>query len=245
MNDNCLQEAKQTLSDVVYQGIHGRILNSVYPVGYRIPTEQELCAEYSVGRSSVREAIRTLQAHGFLESTRGRGTYVISQYGNQANSLSKWVVDNKESISDYMKVRLAVESLSVKLLISGYTDEKLARLTSIEERFERAIHCVNVPDIIHLDEALHATIAELTDNRLLIEINQKLIEAFVKYRTVTFECDDGYAGAINEHNNLLKAIKCRDTDEALYRLRVHLENSYNITLQSAQLAPLINTKFTQ
>lgn len=223
---------KPVVSDAVYQDISIKIQEGVYPVGTKIPTEQELCTQYMVGRSSIREAIRMLQAYGFLKSKRGSGTYVISRYGNQTDTLNQWIVENQESISDYMHVRQSVESLSLKLFMKSFSAEHLELLQDIERQFEQAIEYVDVKTIVAMDEALHREIANATGNQLLIDINTKLIDAFRQYRNITFECDAGYNSAIKEHRRILEAIQHKDTDEALYALRVHLENSFELTFNT-------------
>ncbi len=227
---------KPAVSDVVYKGISSRIRDGIYPVGFKIPTEQELCAQFSVGRSSVREATSMLQAHGFIKSKRGSGTYVISKFGNQTDTLNQWMVENQESIADYMDVRHSVESLSLKLFIKSYDVSAYNRLQEIESQFEQAIRNVDVDTIVGMDEALHMAIANATGNQLLIDINNKLIEAFRQYRNITFACDAGYESAIAEHRRVLEAIQRQDTDDALYALRIHLENSYKLTFTSISKA---------
>jgi DNA-binding GntR family transcriptional regulator len=49
-----------------------------YPVGQKFPTDQELCARFSVSRHTIREALRDLQQEGVLTRQRGAGTVVAS-----------------------------------------------------------------------------------------------------------------------------------------------------------------------
>lgn len=53
-----------------------RILQGDWPHGAKIPSEEQLCRDYGVSRITMRQAIRTLVEDGFLERTRGRGTFV-------------------------------------------------------------------------------------------------------------------------------------------------------------------------
>ena len=53
-----------------------RILSGDWPPGAKIPTEEQLCRDYGVSRITVRQAVRTLVEDGYLERTRGRGTFV-------------------------------------------------------------------------------------------------------------------------------------------------------------------------
>ncbi len=54
----------------------GRILTGAYPPGLRLPPENELAAEQSCGRSTIREALRYLADQGLVQSRRGSGALV-------------------------------------------------------------------------------------------------------------------------------------------------------------------------
>jgi GntR family transcriptional regulator len=53
-----------------------RILNDVWRPGSRIPPERELAGEFGVARSTVREALETLERSGLVVRHRGSGTFV-------------------------------------------------------------------------------------------------------------------------------------------------------------------------
>lgn len=55
-----------------------RLVEGVYPVGSLIPTEIELAAEFNTSRFTIREALRYLREHGYVERRQGVGTRVIS-----------------------------------------------------------------------------------------------------------------------------------------------------------------------
>lgn len=56
-----------------------KIGTGTYPVGGLLPTEMELCAQYGISRSTVREALRRLRDAGLISRHRRTGTKVISQ----------------------------------------------------------------------------------------------------------------------------------------------------------------------
>lgn len=58
--------------------LEDRVVESVYPLGSLIPTEIELAAEFNTSRFTIREALRYLREHGYVERRQGVGTRVIS-----------------------------------------------------------------------------------------------------------------------------------------------------------------------
>src|SRR5690606_17339772 len=82
------------------------IEDGTWPIGSKIPVESELVAELGVGRSTLREAIRTLANLGMLEPAPGRGTFVRSR-----NPVSLVLADflSQHRAEDVLGVRAALE----------------------------------------------------------------------------------------------------------------------------------------
>ena len=73
--------AARPSSDLLYlqilRSLKDDIVKGVYPVGAQLPTEEELCARFSVSRYTVREALRRLREERLVASRRGAGTVVV------------------------------------------------------------------------------------------------------------------------------------------------------------------------
>src|SRR5437660_5159163 len=61
----------------ILRSLKDEIIRGVYPVGSLLPTEEELCARFSVSRYTVREALRRLRDDRLVASRRGAGTTVV------------------------------------------------------------------------------------------------------------------------------------------------------------------------
>lgn len=64
--------------------LEGRVIDGTYPLGSVMPTEIELAAEFGTSRFTIREALRHLREHGYVERRQGVGTRVVS---NSAQSV--------------------------------------------------------------------------------------------------------------------------------------------------------------
>jgi GntR family transcriptional regulator len=61
----------------VVRALKDEIVSGVFPVGSQLPTEEELCARFSVSRHTVREALRRLREDSLVSSRQGQGTTVV------------------------------------------------------------------------------------------------------------------------------------------------------------------------
>lgn len=213
---------KLSAADRVYSILKKKITDGEVGVGEKIPTENAICISLGVGRSTVREATRMLQAKGYVEIKRGSGTYVVSATGSHAGY--KWLLDNREAIEDYMDVRIAIESLAVQLFIKRATPEDVESLRRNVEEFGHAVEENDGEALAALDEEFHELIARATRNDMLLNINELLADSFRAYRRITFDTDE-HTGALEAHRKITDALQRRDTNDASYYIKNHLATS--------------------
>lgn len=231
-----VDQTKMSISQKVSLLLEQRIAEGEYAVGEKLPTEQEICEEFDVGRSSAREAVRMLQAKGYVEVRRGSGTYVVSAVGMNSDSISSWLLDNSESLRDYMDVRLAIEVLASRLFIKRLTPQKLADLEKALHEFNEAVASGDTARMTLMDGQFHKVIVDGTENELLMSINQLLNESFHKYRQITFRNAGSRDDAVDAHYKIFNSISRRDTNDAVFNIQEHLIVSVDNAIKSAQKA---------
>ena len=67
---------RTSLSDKIIEQIINLISRKVLKPGQRLPSEKDLCKRFGVGRTSIREALRSLAVMGILDGRVGEGTFV-------------------------------------------------------------------------------------------------------------------------------------------------------------------------
>src|SRR5258707_15237549 len=72
-----LRKSNDLLYLQILRSLKDEIVRGIYPVGSQLPTEEELCARFSVSRYTVREALRRLRDDRLVASRRGAGTTVV------------------------------------------------------------------------------------------------------------------------------------------------------------------------
>ena len=118
------------ISSQVVSGIQELIREQGLKPGDRLPTEKAIGEMFGVGRSTVREALRALQALGIVNLQQGRGAFVSEPVDKEERGHT-WFKGLDASIRDYIEIRLAIEPLSVRLAIERAEAEEVAELARI------------------------------------------------------------------------------------------------------------------
>jgi DNA-binding GntR family transcriptional regulator len=103
----------------ILRSLKDEIVRGVYPVGSQLPTEQELCARFSVSRYTVREALRRLRDDRLVASRRGAGTMVVPPASS--DSYVHEVTSFDDLITYATGVRFRIDAMDIIL-----ADAKLA-----------------------------------------------------------------------------------------------------------------------
>lgn len=212
-----------TQSKSIYDELLTMIIDSDYCIGDKFSTEMELCSKYNVSRSTVREAISMLHAKGYVDVIKGSGTYIKSKDPNtETNTLT---IDRIDNLNDFMEIRENVETLAGKLFIKNFDEKNIDKLVKVEKSFENAVKEGKVEKMAMYDESFHRTIFECTGNKLLMNIGEVLSNSFRYYRMKTFANEAYRKDAIIGHNNIIDSLKRKDTSDAKYNIKEHLNKS--------------------
>lgn len=207
----------------VEERIRALIDQSEYAPGAKLPTEMELCQRLSVGRGTVREAFRLLQAKGVVEIQPGRGAFVAPRRPSSELGAIGWLVQNVEELRDAIEIRAALEPMAARCMAKRCTRDQVRRLEEIHRSFLTAIQEGDPARIAHLDEQFHSTIVECSGNPLMIEINSHVCQGMQTFRSKTFQVEQNARNAVAPHSNIFNAILVRDAAQAEREMRAHLD----------------------
>jgi GntR family transcriptional regulator len=98
----------------VASALKQQIVGGVYPVGSQLPTEDVLCARFSVSRYTVREALRRLREDNLVASRQGAGTIVVPRVST--SSYVQDVVSINDLLAFANSARFAIESIGMVLI---------------------------------------------------------------------------------------------------------------------------------
>lgn len=191
-------------------------------VGDKLPVEKEFCEQLGVGRGTVREAFRMLEATGYVELRPGKGAFAARTSEIELGDIMQWFAEHEVETKDFLEVRMAIEPLSVRLAIERCSDDDVAQLEHIQKKFIAAVNAHDVPAISINDEKFHSAIVEFSRNQLLISISKQVEKHVKNFRSKTFYIPQNAANAIEPHQNILDAFKSRDAAAGERSMKEHL-----------------------
>lgn len=210
-----------SITDAVVERIKDMICTGECIVGEKLPTESNLCEMFQVSRTSVREAIRVLQASGYVDIRPGKGAFVADYTGSKKRS---WSDSEEAKFSDFMEVRMAIETLSVKLSVERASEAQITELKEIQKKFAAAYESQDAVRMTILDERFHTKIVEFSGNQLLVNINLELLDSFRPYRNVSFSNEEQFrANAVFAHESILSCFIQRNPEMATLAMKQHLD----------------------
>lgn len=190
-------------------------------IGQKLPTEATLCAEYGVSRGTIREAFCLLQSSGMVELRPGRGAFVVNkQQGEMA--IEEWLKSNATKMWDIVEIRTALEPLAARMMALRCTDDQIAHLQRIHERFLKAVENNNIEEAAKHDARFHSYIAEKSGNELLQALSRYLNRAIEMYCSMTYLLPGHLEGAIMPHIEIARAIRNRDAEASEAAMRDHV-----------------------
>lgn len=161
MNDAVIGR-RGNLTEVVIGALASRIDAGTYQAGQKLPTEQQLCAEFGVSRTVVREAVASLRLGGRLFSRQGLGVFVTEQDTRKLNfEISQ--IDSIRSAMHILELRLGVEIEASALAAERRTPDGIADITTAYDRLA-SLATDDVEVEAQADFAFHMAIARATGN---------------------------------------------------------------------------------
>nr|WP_309503818.1 FadR/GntR family transcriptional regulator [uncultured Roseovarius sp.] len=220
---------RKTLTAIVAEDLSKRVFDGSLKPGEQLPTETELCEQFEVSRTVVREAVAQLRSDGILVSRQGRGMFVSKYPFSSKFELNSDALNTLPETIAILELRLAIEVESAGLCAERRSDEDARNIRRVMEEVD-ARH--SDPDIVevHYDFEFHLAIAQGTQNpyfhRFLKFLEPTFARRFQLSTLVSQDFKEQYYEEIHtEHNSIVVAIEEQDPQAAHNAMRVHLLNS--------------------
>lgn len=213
---------KKLLGNQIEEALLEYICQDDIEIGSKLPNEFDLAEKFSVGRSTIREAVKSLVTKGVLEVRRGSGTYVVSKQLLEDDPLGLSKLEDKYKLAlELVDVRLMLEPEIAARAAEYADDAQIERIRQLCDEVEERI--LSGKNHMAKDIEFHKAIANCSQNRvveMLIPIINSAITTFVNltYRKLKDE-------TILTHRAITEAISDHDSTGARSAMVMHL--TYN------------------
>lgn len=212
-----------TVTNQIVNYINKNISSGAWPVGQKMPSENELCKELGVSRVSVRSALQQYIALGVLKSYHGKGTYVLTN-DLSVFGLGKTSQESMYDMEQVLEFRSMIEPEIASIAAQTATPEIIQQLSDSLEKMQDSIGDSDA--FVHYDITFHNILCHATGNTVVQSVmadifNKKLYIHRMINVTV------GYYGGMYYHYLILDAIKKHDGRRAKVLMSEHLRMSMN------------------
>jgi len=168
------------VEDVIETFKQGIISGDLQP-GQRLPSEVELVEQFGIGRGTLREAMKKLEALGVINIQRGDGTYIVDKPSpTLLNPLIFAIMLEAGQGIELLELRELIEVGYCQLAAQKATAEDWKRIEDAQRAFEEYVRSPqqDVDQLTLLDLGFHFALIEATHNPLVITIAQTVEELF-------------------------------------------------------------------
>jgi GntR family transcriptional repressor for pyruvate dehydrogenase complex len=210
------------LADAVAAELEQMIVRGDYEVGERLPPERVLAEQFGVGRSSMREALKVVEADGLLTINHGVGVFVASDTKRPRAAAGDLRVIDDATVPELFEVRRALEAEAAALAASRITAREAQELAEIVAR--AADPAVSDEEFLSLDTRMHTAIFAATKNRILLQIYEVYRPLFLTYSERVLQLPEGRDRAQSAHEEIVVAIAGRRRRDARNATVKHLRD---------------------
>jgi GntR family transcriptional regulator, transcriptional repressor for pyruvate dehydrogenase complex len=212
--------ARQKTYELVEERLLALISGGRLQPGDAMPAERELAQLYSVGRSSIREALRMLESKGVIRSS-GNGSFSVAEFGNALDhSLSFLVSVDQADVNELFEIRRTVEGEAAALAAVRHVEADAARMAHEIEAMAAAR--ASEQGFITADMRFHIALAQASRNRLLVHLTQAIRAQVQQALLACFHVEGLPEHAIETHRVILDAVTRREPEEARRRMHEHV-----------------------
>ena len=216
---------QQRVYNTIVDQIRILIEDGTWGPGQKIPSERDLAEKLSVGRSSVREALRILEAMRYIIIIQGEGVFVNdrAKVSSGFNKLLD-IVQGDDYLVDLMEARELVKSQIAFLAAESATQEDIQKLEEIVDR--QAYQVEKGGDGSQENIEFHIFLSETTGNLVLTELQQSFLSFAHEVISKQFKIPGRIDKSVEQHRDLIQAIKERNPTAAHRLMLAHLRSRY-------------------
>ena len=214
---------KANIAQQVFAYLQKNIEDGTWPVGSKIPSENELTQRMQVSRSSVRTAIQQCIALNILESQHGRGTFVRNNdVRGVVNTIHTLTQTDYKDIMKVLEFRKIIESGSAALAAQRADAQQIEKLAQMLQTMQKKI---KEPEVfVQNDMQFHLELSRASGNVLIEGALQSALGQTIRSSR---QLNDlfGYQDGIYYHQKILDAVRNKDSKQAENWMKEHMQHA--------------------
>jgi len=208
----------------IVNAIADLLMKGVWRPGDMIPSEKELAARFGVGRSTIREAVKSLVVLGVLEARAGEGSFVREPDSHILTGAFRWgLLLSQRNIKDLVEVRRLIEADCAAQAARQRTPGDVDRLCHLIDLM--ALKQNDHEDFMRYDNQFHIDIANIGGNILLTSISSTIQTMVGIWYPITYYAPRMKALTLAEHQAIVDAIRQADPSGAAAAMRRHIDRA--------------------
>ena len=185
------------------------IIDNKLQKGEKLPSERSLAEMLSIGRNTLREALRKLEAVGAVEVINGKGTFIKEVHNSPINLQ---IETAKVNFMELLDIRRVLENHIIELVIKNATKDDITNIGLKLAKLEAV--CNSGLDAEGLDTAFHHAIYRASKNQTLFDFIRPLAATFHELWKPLGRKNAVFTDTIYLHKELNSAIRARDLETA-------------------------------
>lgn len=199
-----------SLADQVFERLENEILSGGYARG-TVFTEQDICDDFGVSRTPVREALARLEQEHIIENT-GKGLKVVGI-----------TVDDADII---YTIRQKIEGLAAAECARKASDEQVRELADLVDLQTFYAEKGDSEKVKQIDSEFHEKIYSYTGSFVYSDTLVPLHRKIQKYRKQTVERSSSAMTSCAEHKKIIEAIASRDPQASEKAMNEHISSAF-------------------
>ena len=220
-----------TLSQKIERKIEEAIRQKKLIPGTKLPSEKELCAQFAVSRTALREALRRLSARGLIDIRKGSGIYITElKIEDAINSLHLFydLRFNSDLILQIIEVRRLFEPEVARLAALKRTENDIKTLQKNLAELERS-NPDNTQLEVDIINRFHMNLAKATHNPIVLISLEPVYSLLPRMRNLIYGNIEGEKEyTMKYQKELLNALKTKDSNKAYEVSVVLLERNMEV-----------------
>ena len=199
---------RKALHDELLPLLRDMIIDGELEPGSRIP-EQALCARFGVSRTPLREALKMLSVKGLVRLLPNKGASVVHITQREAEEL--------------IPLLGTIEAHASELACARINEAGLSRIAEMHGKLLECHRSGDEPGYLRINRAIHAAIVAAAGSRTLSQVHH-LVDMQLCLLPVPRKLTPQWDDAVNDHEDILKALRARDGARLTTIMRDHVRH---------------------